>query len=402
MIARNRVVVTGIGVLAANGIGKGAFWSSLAAGRSGVGPITLFDASDLPCRIAGEVRGFDPEEFIDPSLKPKRRMGRFTQLGLAAAAMAVEDAGLDRQTLQRLPDLPVVMGISTSAQDLRARKPGIFTAVAGVPVAAASAIGYMFSTNPRLMTVSDGCASSLNAVNAASNMILAGQTDLAIAGGAEGSVERYVVEIMLKCRRCSTRNDEPEKASCPFDRRRDYGVVAEGAGIVVLENLDHALARGARIYGEITGYGCCGDPADGEEGSGLAKAMSMALINAGLREEHVDYVSAHGPSDIDMDRTETDAIKSVLGERAYHVPVSSVKGAIGCPMGAAGIIQLVAACITMENQAVPPTANYECPDPRCDLDYVPGTARPADVRTILVNTHGFGRGNGCLVLQKTD
>jgi 3-oxoacyl-[acyl-carrier-protein] synthase II len=299
----NRAVVTGVGVLAANGIGKDAFWRNTLAGKSGIGPITLFDASDLPCRIAGEVKGFDPEQFIDPSLKPAKRMARFTQLGLAAARMAIEDAGLDKKRLCSVPDLPVVLGVSTSALDLRARKPGIFTAVEGVPHACASAIGYMYNRSPRLLTVSDGCASSLDAVAKAVELIRTNQADLVIAGGAEGAIERYVVEIMLKCRRCSVQNDNPGKASRPFDKHRDYGVMAEGAGILVLENMQHAMARGVRMYGEVTGYGTCADHASAPEGSGLARSMVLAMDNAGLRRDEIDHVSAHGPSDIDMDRT---------------------------------------------------------------------------------------------------
>jgi len=311
MIIPNRVVITGVGILAANGIGKDAFWRTLAAGESGVGPITLFDASDLPCKIAGEVKGFVPTDFIDPTLKPHKRMGRFTQLGLAASRMALEDAGLTKDFLQELPCLPIVLGVSTIAMEMRSQKATLYSAVAGIPHAATSAIGYMYHAHPRLLTLSDGCASSLDAVAMAARMIRYGESDLIITGGAEGSIDHYVVEIMLKCRRCSTRNDFPQKASRPFDRDRDYGVVAEGAAIVVLENLKHALARGAHIYGEITGYGSRADPSDAEEGGGLAVSMELALNNAGVRKEQIDYLSAHGPSDIDMDRTETKVIKKV-------------------------------------------------------------------------------------------
>jgi len=396
----NRVAITGLGVLAANGNGKNAFWQTLAAGKSGIGPITLFDASDLPCRIAGEVRNFDPDDYIDPKLKARKRMGRFTQLGLAATRMAIEDAGLTPAFLHGLQYLPIVLGVSTIAMEMRSQKASIYSAVAGIPHAATSAIGYMYNTNPRLLTLSDGCASSLDAVAMACRMIRYGETEVAITGGAEGSIDHYVVEIMLKCRRCSTRNDVPDKASRPFDKNRDYGVVAEGAAIVVLENMAHALGRGARIYAEVVGYGACADRADADEGGGLAQSMSLAMTNAGIRQEQVDYISAHGPSDIDMDRTETEAIKKAFGERAYKIPVSSVKGAVGCPMGAAGAIQLVAAAIAMEKQVLPPTANYEFPDPACDLDYVP-KARPAVLENVLINTHGFGRGNGTMVIKGT-
>jgi 3-oxoacyl-[acyl-carrier-protein] synthase II len=344
------------------------------------------------------VRNFDPDDYIDPKLKARKRMGRFTQLGLAAARMAIEDAGLSADYLRQIPYLPIVLGVSTAAMDLRAQRASIFSAVAGVPHAAASAIGYMYNTNPRLLTLSDGCASSLDAVAMAARMVRYGETDVVLTGGAEGSVDHYIVEAMLKCRRCSTRNDVPEKASRPFDRNRDYGVLAEGAAIVVLENMAHATGRGAHVYAEIVGYGSCADGREAEDGGGLAQSMALAMTNAGVRKEQVDYISAHGPSDIDMDRTETDAIKQAFGDQAYRIPVSSVKGAIGCPMGAAGVIQLVAASLAMKHQVLPPTANYEFPDPTCDLDYIP-KARPAVLEHILINTHGFGRGNGTMVIK---
>ncbi len=400
MSQRNRVAITGLGVLADNGIGLETFWSTLVQGKSGIGPITLFDASDLPCRIAGEVTGFNPEEFIDPSKKPRRRMARFTQLGMAAAKMAIDDAGLDVDFLAGLTDLAVVMGVSTNAQDLREKKPGIFTAVAGIPSAAASAIGYSYNENPQLLTLSDGCASSLDAIGAAADLIRSGRAEVVIAGGAEGSINRYVVQILLKCRRCSTRNDEPEKASCPFDRHRDYGVIAEGSGVVVLESVAHARARGAQIYGEIAGYGCCSDPASGVEGSGLGQAMELALVKAEVSKDQVDHVNAHGPSDIDMDVVESEAIRRIFGGRADRIPVISIKGATGCAMGAGGVLQVVSACLSLKKGIIPPTTNYRTPDLKCDLDYVPEGARSANLSSVLVNTHGFGRSNGSMLLRK--
>jgi 3-oxoacyl-[acyl-carrier-protein] synthase II len=399
MIAPHRVAITGLGILAANGNGKDAFWRTLEAGESGIGPITLFDASDLPCRIAGEVKNFNSDDWIDPKLKSRRRMGRFTQLGLAAARMATEDAGLSIETLREVPYLPVVMGVSTAAMDLRSQRASVFSAVAGVPHAATSAIGYTYNATPRLLTLSDGCASSLDAVAMAARMIRYGESEVVITGGAEGSVDHYIVEAMLKCRRCSTQNDAPEKASRPFDRNRDYGVLAEGAAVVVLENMAHATSRGAHVYAEIVGYGSCADRVDSADGAGLAQSMMLAMTNAGIRGEQVDYIGAHGPSDIDMDRVETEAIKAAFGERAYLIPVSSVKGAVGCPMGAAGAIQLVASALAMKHQVLPPTANYEFPDPVCDLDYVP-RARASALQHILVNTHGFGRGNGSMLIRE--
>jgi 3-oxoacyl-[acyl-carrier-protein] synthase II len=388
-----------LGVLAANGTGLEAFWDTLVEGRSGIGPITLFDASDLACKIAGEVKGFDPLDHIDPSLKPKR-MGRFSQLGVAAARMALRDARLDPATLRAVNDLPIVLGVSTNAMDLTQAEPRLHTAVAGVPHAAASAIGYMYDLNTRLLTVSNGCASSLDAVASAARMVQEGETDLAIAGGTEAAIVHYVFESMLKCRKCSTRNDRPEAASRPFDRDRDYGVLAEGAGIVVVENLDHARARGVTAYGEITGYGTCADPPGDEEGSGLDHAMAVAIANAGRCRQDIDCINAHGPSDIHMDRVETTMIKRALGETAYAIPVTSIKGVTGCPMGTGGVLQLIAGALALRHECIPPTANYEHPDPECDLDYVPGQARFVKLRNVLVNTHGFGRGNSSLLLER--
>lgn len=395
----NRAVITGMGVLAANGNSLEDFWTSLLENHSGIGPITLFDASDLACRIAGEVRGFNPGDHIDPALKPKR-MGRFTQLGVAAARMAIANAGLDRKALQHLPELPVVMGVSTSAMDLFADEPRIHTAVSSIPHAAGSAIAYGYDLTARLLTISNGCASSLDAVAAAAQFIRSGTADLAVAGGSDAAVTHYVFDGMLKCRKCSTRNDDPEHASRPFDKHRDYGVLAEGAGIVVVENLEHALARGANIYAEIGGYGSCADPPDAREGGGLGLSMNQAIANSGLRHQDIDMVSAHGPSDIHMDIVETDLIKEVFGDRAYAIPVTSIKGAIGCPMGAGGVHQIISSAMTLKQSVIPPTTNYEVPDPACDLDYVPHTPRYADVRAVVVNTHGFGRGNASLVLKK--
>ena len=398
---RNRAVLTGMGVLAANGTGIETFWANLVEGRSGIGPITLFDASDLPSRIAGEVKQFDPEAYVDPKLKPKR-MGRFTQLGVAAARLAFQDAGLTPAELRRPADLPVVMGVSTNAMDLNEIEPQIHTAVTGIPVALSSAVSYMHDIHARLLTVSNGCASGLDAVAAAAAMIRRGEVDLALAGGAESGIVRYVVNCMLKCRKCSMRNDTPEKASRPFDRWRDYGVLAEGAGVVTLENFDHARARGARIYAEIVNQGSCTDNADDPEGGGFSTSMTRALHNSGLYTGDIDFISAHGPSDIYMDIVETDCIKHVFADRAYGIPVTSIKGATGCPMGVGGVLQLMAASLSVRHGLIPPTTNYETPDPRCDLDYVPGSPRHVSVRHGVINTHGFGRGNTSMVVRKAD
>jgi len=398
---RAKAVITGMGILAANGIGKEAFWKSLLENRSGIGPITLFDASDIACKIAGEVRGFEPDQHIDGDLKP-HRMGRFTQLGVAAARMALEDAHLDRNDLKRIPELPVVLGVSTSGIDIVTGEVRLHTAVSSVPHAASSAIGYMVGRSIRLLTISNGCASSLDAIALAADLVRMQRADIVITGGAEGSVVRRIFEAMLKCRKCSTRNDDPSGASRPFDKLRDYGVLGEAAGILVIENRDHALARGVTPYAEITGYGTCADPPDAPEGGGMDRAMHFAIANAGFRPSDIQFISAHGPSDVQMDATETQMIKNIMGENAFAIPVTSIKGATGCPMGAGGVLQVAATALTLVEQILPPTTNYEVPDPECDLDYVPGTSRQVMIERAMINTHGFGRGNSCLVLERLD
>ncbi len=394
----NRAVITGMGVLAANGTGIDAFWESLVAGRSGIGPITLFDASDLACRIAGEVKDFDPELYVDPALKP-RRMARATQLGVAASRLAVAHAGLDEQVWRAGQEVNVVMGVSTSAMDLFAVAPRIHTAVSSVPHAVTSAIAYTYGLTTRLQTISNGCASSLDAVAAAAELVRTGRADMVIAGGADAALTHYVLDGMLKCRRCSTRNDDPQHASRPFDRNRDYGVLGEGAGVVIVEHRAHAKARGATIYAEIGGYGTSGDLPHGAEGSGFALAMAAAVDNDGMYRTDIEHINAHGPSDISMDATESDMIKRVFGAHAYQIPVVSIKGVTGCPMGVGGVHQVIAGALTLHTGLIPPTANYEVPDPACDLDFVPGQGRKVQLRNVLINTHGFGRGNSSLILK---
>jgi 3-oxoacyl-[acyl-carrier-protein] synthase II len=399
MHTQHRAVISGIGILAANGVGVDEFWATLSAGKSGIGPITLFDSSDLKCQIAGEVSGFDPEKYIDPEQKPKR-LGRFAQFGVVASKLAVSDAKLTRDELNREEPLHIVLGVSTTDLDIVANTPRVHSAVSAVPHAATSAIGYMLSSRPSLVTLSDGCASSLDAVAYAAGLITSGRTHVALAGGSEAALTHWAIESMLKCKKCSTRNDTPEIASRPFDRDRDFGVLSEGAAILVVEDLNHAKARGATIYAEILGYGTCGDPAEGDEGSGMVNSMDLALRNSGSRTAEVDYISAHGPSDIDMDRTETRAIKQLFGDLAYQTPISSIKGATGCPMGAGGSMQVAATALALQKQEIPPTANHVKGDEDCDLDYVPGHSRLAELNTALVNTHGFGRGNSSMVLRR--
>ncbi len=396
-----RVVITGLGIVAANGIGVEAFWQSLQEGRSGIGPITLFDPRDLPCRIAGEVKGFDPRQHLPREIKPQR-LARFSQFALVATLMALRDAGLTPEGLRTVTDLPIVMGVSSNAMELAFKPLAPYTCVAGVPHAAASAMAYGLGLRARLLTISDGCASSLDAIAVAAGLIRAGGADLAIAGGADSVMTRVVFEAFGKSRKLSLRNDDPAHASRPFDRARDGGLIAEGAGIVILESLAAAHARGAAPMAELSGYGTAADPPDSEEGAGMERAMRLALANAPKEPHQLDAVFAHGPSDPQMDRVESLLLHRVLGTHAQRLPVTSIKGVTGNPMGTGGVHQVIAAVLAMRHGLVPPTANYEVPDPACDLDYVPGRPRRARLAAVLINTHGFGRGNSSLILDRVE
>jgi 3-oxoacyl-(acyl-carrier-protein) synthase len=271
--------------------------------------------------------------------------------------------------------------------------------VAAIPHAAASTVGYALHPCPELVTLSDGCASGLDAINAAARRIMAGRYDIAFAGATDSSITPYTVESLIRCGACLPTDLPPERASRPFDRRRTSGIVAEGAGMLVLENADHAAARGARVYAAIAGFGSSADPRDEPEGYGMGTSMRMALANAGRLPSDIDYVNAHAPSDVHMDRAETTMIKRVFGRRAYEIPVGSIKGATGCPMGAAGVHQVIASALALHQQTVPPTTNFEQGDDACDLDYVPGAPRRARLRGAMINSHGFGRGNASMMLE---
>ena len=400
MLTGNRVVVTGMGVLAPNGIGLEEFWRTLLAGESGIGPVTLFDASDLKCQIAGEVTGFDPHKYIDPKLKPKKRMARASQFAIAATTLALEDAGLDISDLRTFREVPVVMGVSTSAMDLFAKPPTPWTAVASVPHAVSSSIGQILGFHSKLFTISDGCASGLDAVANAANMIRNGETDIVIAGSSDSAITHYVFKGFGRSRMLSTRNDAPEKASRPFDRDRDGGIVSEGAGIFIMESLEHAISRNAKQYAEIIGFGTSTDQPGTPNGSGMKEAIRFAIADALKKPDQIDAVSCHAPSDEHMDRIEVAHIKSVLGSHARNIPVFSVKGVTGNAMAVGGVHELIASALSIKHGQIPPTANLDNPDPECDLDHVPHSFRSLSLNTVLVNTHGFGHGNSSLVLAK--
>ena len=407
---RNRVVITGMGILAPNGIGNDKFWESLLAGRSGIGPITLFDASDLKSRIAGEVKNFDPHDYIDPELKPKR-MARHTQFAYAAAMMALKDAGLEVSEADLPSPTPVVVGVSTSAMDIIERSISNFaergengispTAVGALtPQAAANVIADRIGVHAHASTVSSACPSGLDALAIAATMIESGAAELAIAGGADAPITKHTFAAFIATGMSSCRNGEPERASRPFDLERDSGVISEGAGMFVLEDLERAEARGARSYLEINGYARQRDDIPENPGSGLLGSMRLALANSSRSIDAIDYICAYGPGHPVLDAAEVRYIKEVFGERAYSMPISSIKGVTGNPLAAGGPLQVAACALSLRDQIIPPTANYELPDPDCDLDFVP-RPRKAKLDSILLNVRGLGGSASSLVVSRS-
>jgi 3-oxoacyl-[acyl-carrier-protein] synthase II len=399
-----------MGVLAPNGIGLEAFWKSLLEAKSGIGPITLFDATEFKSRIAGEVKDFNPFDYIEAELKPKR-MARHTQFAYAAAMMALEDAGLDIDDLHLPSPTPVVIGVSTSALDVIER---VFHEVNGPgpdrvsptalgaskPQAAANIIADRLGACAHTTTVSSACPSGLDAIAIAAAMIRSGEADFAIAGGADAPITPLAMASFIASGLSSRRNSEPETASRPFDLSRDSGVISEGAGILILENLESAEARGARSYIEITGYGTQRDMEVEKPAAGLEFSMGLAMANAGCGPDEIDYVSAYGPGHPLLDVIEVEIIKRVFGPRAYLLPVSSIKGVTGNALAAGGPFQVIACALGVRDQMLPPTANYAIADPACDLDFVPNRARKAKMNTALVNVRGLGGSASTMVLNR--
>ncbi|HEX4630272.1 MAG TPA: beta-ketoacyl-[acyl-carrier-protein] synthase family protein [Chthoniobacterales bacterium] len=409
MRKHNRVVVTGMGILAPNGIGLEAFWDSLVAGRSGVGPITHFDASAFKSRIAGEVKGFEPLDYIDPKFKPKR-MARHTQFAFAAMKMALRDADFDPAKHAVDHPIPVMLGVSTTAMDiledcwgdLSRRGPRGVTAgvVDCQPQAATQMLTMALGISARATTIASACPSGLDAIASAAAMIRQGEADIAVAGGTDATITPLSMASFAAAGLSSTRNTEPTRASRPFDLLRDSGIISEGAGMLILENYETAIARGASPYLEIIGYGTQGDNYTSDELFGLASTMRMALNSAGKTPEDIDYICAYGPGHPALDVVETDMIKRVFGRRAYGVPISSIKGVTGNALSAAGPHQLITCALCFKHNIIPPTANYEVSDPRCDLDFVPGRFRSRRINTALINVRGLGGGNSSMVVER--
>lgn len=410
MDKRNRVVVTGMGVLAPNGVGLEEYWTSLLKCRSGVGPITLFDASKFESRIAGEVKGFDPRDYMSADLKP-RRMARHTQLAYAATMLALRDAGIDPAQVDLPSPTPVVIGVSTSAldviervfHDVNERNPsrvGPFELAASKPQAAANLIADHLGASADASTVSSACPSGLDAIAMAAAMIVRGEAEFAVAGGADAPITPLAMASFIASGLSSSRNEHPETASRPFDLTRDSGVISEGAGILILENLERAQARGAKIYMEISGYGTQRDLDPKQPASGLEFSMKLALSNASCAPEDIDYISAYGPGHPYLDAAEINIIKKVFGKHARSVPISSIKGVTGNALAAGGPFQIISCALSIRDQVIAPTANYEVVDPLCDLDVVPNQPRKSKLNYALVNVRGLGGTASSMVFNR--
>jgi 3-oxoacyl-[acyl-carrier-protein] synthase II len=411
-VDKPRVVVTGLGAVTPVGNTAEEFWTALIQGKSGVGPITRFDATDFPTRIAGEVKGFDALKFVDK--KDDRKLDLYLKYALACAVMAVEDAGLDpaKEDGNRFGVLvgSGIGGISTLLESHKVlldkgpdRVSPFFVPMLIINMAS-GLISMRFGARGPNSSVVTACATGNHAIGDATRIIQRGDADVMIAGGAEAIIIPLTIAGFCQMKAMSTRNDEPARASRPFDADRDGFVCGEGGGLVVLESLEHAVRREARIYAEVVGYGMTGDAhhmtAPDPEGDGAARAMAAALRDAALEPPAVGYINAHGTSTPYNDKFETIAIKRVFGEHAKRLPVSSTKSMTGHLLGAAGGIEAIATTLALYHGVLPPTINYEKPDPECDLDYVPNQARKQDVEVALSNAFGFGGTNATLAFRK--
>jgi 3-oxoacyl-[acyl-carrier-protein] synthase II len=409
---RPRVVITGLGAVTPLGNTVRETWEGLVAGRSGIGPITRFDASDLPTRIAGEIKGFDPRKYIP--FKEARRMSRASHVAVASATQAIEDAGFsggwpDEERVSVLYGTGVG-GLDQIENHLRTmwnkgwQRVSPFSITAAITNMPAHHISRFFQIKGRISTITTACATGTQSVGEAAELIRRGVADIVVTGGVEAVITPTPIAGFSVMRVLSTRNDEPERASRPFDRDRDGFVFSEGSASLVLEELEHAKARGAHIYAEVLGHASSSDAfhvaQPDPEGAGAVRAMKWAIEDAGLEPQDIQYINTHGPATIINDPTETLAIKTLFDEHAYKIPINSTKSMIGHPMGGAGAIEAMVCALTLQDGIVHPTANHEHPDPACDLDYVPGEARHVLVETALSNSFGLGGQNACLVLGR--
>lgn len=407
-----RVVVTGVGLVSPLGVGTEQTWRAILEGRSGIGPITAFDASGFPSRIAGEVKGFEPEKFIER--KELKRMGRFIQFAIAATEFAMQASGL-KVTPENSERVGVYIssgigGFEIIEREFEAllqygpRRISPFFIPATIINLAAGYVSIRLGAKGPNSATATACTAGAHAIGDSFKIIQRGDADVMICGGSEAPICRMGIGGFAAMRALSTRNDEPERASRPWDKLRDGFVVGEGAGLLILEELEHARRRGAPILAEIVGYGMTGDAfhitAPCEDGDGAYRVMWNALRDAGIEPAQVHYINAHGTSTDVGDRIETLAIKRCFGEHAYKLAVSSTKSMTGHLLGGAGGLEAGLTVLAVRDQIAPPTINYEVPDPDCDLDYVPNKARPMPIEYALSNSFGFGGTNGCLVFKR--
>jgi 3-oxoacyl-[acyl-carrier-protein] synthase II len=405
-------VITGIGLVSPLGIGTDVNWRALTAGQSGIGPITHFDASAYASRIAGEVKGFDPLQFVEK--KDVKKMDVFIQYAIAASQFAMADAGLPI-TDENAPTVGVFLssgigGFTSIEHEHKAllaggpRKISPFFIPASIINLAAGQVSIRFGAKGPNLATCTACSASAHAVGDSFEIIRRGDADAMIAGGSEAAITPMSVGGFAAMRALSTRNDDPDRACRPFDKDRDGFIIGEGAGVVILEERESAIQRGARIYAEIVGYGMSGDAfhitAPTEDGNGAVRVMDMALRKANVAPEQVGYINAHGTSTPHNDRIETMAIKKLFGEHAYRMSISSTKSMTGHLLGAAGGLEAGILALAMHHQTAPPTINLEHPDPDCDLDYVPGKCRPVRMEYALSNSFGFGGTNAALLFKK--
>ncbi|MGO8672749.1 MAG: beta-ketoacyl-ACP synthase II [Capsulimonadaceae bacterium] len=411
-ITLRRVVITGLGAVTPVGIGVEAFWSGLLAGRSGVGPVTRFDCSDIATRIAAEVNGFNPEEFMER--RDVKRMDRFVHLAMAAARMAIEDSGLviddsNREQVATIVGSGIGGILTFEEQHTRLIAGGLgrvspFFVPAMIGNMAAGYLAKTFGAQGPSESVVTACATSTNAIGDAYGLISRSEANCAIAGGSEAALSPSAMAGFSNMKAMSRRNDDPEHASRPFDAGRDGFVLGEGSGIVILEELESALARGARIYAEIVGYGMSNDAYDmvhpAPEGAGAARSMAAALRSGDIAPESIGYINAHGTSTPAGDELEVQAVKTVFGEHAYKLAMSSTKSMTGHLLGAAGAVEIIATTLALRDGILPPTMNLENPSEDCDLDFVANASRKHQVEFGMSNSFGFGGHNATIILQR--
>jgi len=412
MTYTRRVAITGVGLVTPLGTGVDKNWQALMEGRSGIGLVTRFDVSDFPTRIGGEVRDFHPEEFIEK--KEIKRMDLFIQYAVAAAKMAMDEARLPI-TAENEDMVGVIVGVGIAGLssieeyhkvflDTRLKRVSPFFIPKLIANLAPGQISIRYGAKGINYTPTSACSSGAHAIGEAFRLIRLGEQDAMIAGGAEAALTPLGLGGFIAMKAVSSRNDFPEKASRPFDRNRDGFVMSEGSGVLILEELEHARSRGAKIYAEMIGYGTNSDAyhitAPSPEGEGAVRCIRLALRSGGIDPLEVDYINAHGTSTPYNDATETLAIKRVFGEHAARLAVSSTKSMTGHLLGAAGGVEAVYSALALHHQCLPPTINYEEPDPECDLDYVPNASRRAPIRVALSNSFGFGGTNVCLAFRR--